>query len=318
MGDEGSLPYVLVLAAQVECVRGDLSAAARRADQGYALTEQTGQATIGAYLLECGRWRTPSPETNDKPERMRASPSRSPTAPAASGRTLRPASLGLLELLSGGPGRQQGAGAVGGVPPPGEDHRPGHRPRGPGPDRGTHSRRRTRCSRRPARLVRGNALRLQRHSAIAAGARCRGLLAGARGDVDGALAELERGLALHRGVPIPLERGRTELALGDAPARETQARAREALESSVATLREWAPWSRTARPRGARTRGGRAPSSGELTSTERRVAEVVAQGCRPSRWPPRCSSPEDSRRPSHARSTASSGALQNRALAQAG
>ncbi len=51
MGDEGSLPYILVLAAQVECVRGDLALAAAHADEGYEVTEQTGQATLGAYLL---------------------------------------------------------------------------------------------------------------------------------------------------------------------------------------------------------------------------------------------------------------------------
>ena len=51
MGDEGSLPYVLVLAAQVECVRGDLALAARHADEGFEITEQAGMATLGAYVL---------------------------------------------------------------------------------------------------------------------------------------------------------------------------------------------------------------------------------------------------------------------------
>ena len=51
MGDEGSVPYILVLAAQTECVRGDLRLAAEHADAGYEITEQTGQATLGAYLL---------------------------------------------------------------------------------------------------------------------------------------------------------------------------------------------------------------------------------------------------------------------------
>ena len=51
MGDEGSVPYILVLAAQVECVRGDLALAAAQADEGYELAEQAGQATLCAYLL---------------------------------------------------------------------------------------------------------------------------------------------------------------------------------------------------------------------------------------------------------------------------
>ena len=46
MGDEGSVPYILVLAAQVECVRGDLELAAAHADEGYELAEQAGQATL--------------------------------------------------------------------------------------------------------------------------------------------------------------------------------------------------------------------------------------------------------------------------------
>ena len=51
MGDEGSLPYLLVLSAQVECVRGDLALAARHADEGYELADQGGQETLCAYLL---------------------------------------------------------------------------------------------------------------------------------------------------------------------------------------------------------------------------------------------------------------------------
>ena len=51
LGDESSLAYVLVLGAQIACVRGDVTGARRHADEGHALTEQTGQATVGAYLL---------------------------------------------------------------------------------------------------------------------------------------------------------------------------------------------------------------------------------------------------------------------------
>ena len=51
LGDESSLAYVLVMGAQIDCVRGDVTGALRHADEGHALTEQTGQATVGAYLL---------------------------------------------------------------------------------------------------------------------------------------------------------------------------------------------------------------------------------------------------------------------------
>ena len=51
MGDEGSLPYILVLASQVEVVRGDLDLAARHAEEGHELAKQIGQETLCAYLL---------------------------------------------------------------------------------------------------------------------------------------------------------------------------------------------------------------------------------------------------------------------------
>ena len=51
MGDEGSLPYTMVLAAQVECVRGDHALAAAHADEGYEIAVQIGQETVRAYLL---------------------------------------------------------------------------------------------------------------------------------------------------------------------------------------------------------------------------------------------------------------------------
>ena len=55
MGDEGSLPYVLVLLGQVECVRGDLPAAARHTDEGYALAEQAGQPRSRPTCSPSGR-----------------------------------------------------------------------------------------------------------------------------------------------------------------------------------------------------------------------------------------------------------------------
>ena len=282
MGDEGSLPYVLVLAAQVECVRGDLTAAARQADQGYALTEQTGQATIGAYLLALRAL------ANAIAGEARQAREDAGLALAVADRTSgRPAehfaraALGLLELSLGRPGEVNTVLAPlveslrkEGVTEPGTarvvpDHIEGLIAVGE-----------LDAADDLLAWYENNALRLRRRSAIAAGARCRGLLAGADGDVDGAVAELERGLALHRGVPIPLERGRTELALGRAHRRARHKRAaREALESSVATFEGMGAleWARRAREELARV-GGRAPSSGALTSTERRVAELVAQG----------------------------------------
>ena len=98
--------------------------------------------------------------------------------------------------------------------------------------------------------------------------------------MDGAVAELERALELHEGVPIPLELGRTQLVCGTAQRRARRWRAaRESLESAGRTFkaigaRVWAERSRAELSR----LGGRPPSSGALTATERRVAGLVAQG----------------------------------------
>jgi DNA-binding CsgD family transcriptional regulator len=121
---------------------------------------------------------------------------------------------------------------------------------------------------------------LGRTSALAAAGRCRGLLAGARGDVDDAVATLRDAVGLHAGVPIPLELARTQLAFGSALRRSRQkAAARSALEAAAGGFDAIGArvWAERAKAELARV-GGRPPSSGELTPTERRVAELVAQG----------------------------------------
>ena len=115
--------------------------------------------------------------------------------------------------------------------------------------------------------------------ACAAAARCRGVLLAAQGDPDAALAELERALDEHRRSPQPLERGRTLLALGSTQrrakrrgaARETLTEALELFDNVGAPL-----WAEQAAAELARIPGRR--TSAELTETERRVVELVAQG----------------------------------------
>jgi DNA-binding CsgD family transcriptional regulator len=129
-------------------------------------------------------------------------------------------------------------------------------------------------------LVEGRAQRLDRASAVAAAARCRGLLEAARGDTDAALASLEGALAEHERVSMPFEEARTLLALGvtrrrarmKRPARETLERALAGFERLGARL-----WADRTRAELARI-GGRAPASGELTETERRIAALAVEG----------------------------------------
>jgi DNA-binding CsgD family transcriptional regulator len=116
--------------------------------------------------------------------------------------------------------------------------------------------------------------------AVAAAARCRGLLCAAEGDLDGAFSALERALAGLDAHPYPLERGRTLLCVGIArrqsgekkAARETLAEALAIFEGIGAGL-----WAEKARGELSRISGRRGASE-ELTETELRVAELAAQG----------------------------------------
>ena len=79
---------------------------------------------------------------------------------------------------------------------------------------------------------------------------------------------------------MPLERGRTLLALGSAQRRARRRRdARETLGRALAVFEELGAVLWASQVRGELTRiGGRSASSGELTATEERVAVLVAEG----------------------------------------
>jgi DNA-binding CsgD family transcriptional regulator len=116
---------------------------------------------------------------------------------------------------------------------------------------------------------------------VASAERCRGLLAAAEGDLATALDSLERAHAGLEGLPFPLERGRSLLCLGTVRRQAQQKRAaREALEQALAIFEELGArlWAEKARAELARISGRRAASDEELTETERRVAELAAQG----------------------------------------
>ncbi len=124
------------------------------------------------------------------------------------------------------------------------------------------------------------ALALDRSWALAITARCRALLLAARGDLPGAQAGFERALAEHARTQDPFQHARTLLAQGVTQRRAKQRRAaRSTLEKALAAFeRLGAPlWAEKARNELARI-GGRAPSRGELTEAERRIAVLVAEG----------------------------------------
>src|SRR6202000_1395007 len=57
--------------------------------------------------------------------------------------------------------------------------------------------------------------RTDRAWTLAIGARCRGLLCAARGDVDSALAAVQRAMNHHRHLAMPFEAARTRMLLGE-------------------------------------------------------------------------------------------------------
>ena len=108
----------------------------------------------------------------------------------------------------------------------------------------------------------------------------RGLLLAANGDLVDAHSALEQAVCAHERLGLPLEHGRTLLTLGIAErrlkrkraARDALVRAQEIFDGLGASA-----WSELARAEQGRI-GGRTPSPRELTSTEARVAELVAGG----------------------------------------
>jgi DNA-binding CsgD family transcriptional regulator len=126
----------------------------------------------------------------------------------------------------------------------------------------------------------GNARRLERASARASCARCRGLLAAHGGDLAAAFAAFEEALEWHAKVELPLDRGRTLLALGVAQRRAKHRReARATLEEALRVFEAldavlWAERALTELKRIS----GRAATPGGLTPAEERVAALVAEG----------------------------------------
>ena len=112
-------------------------------------------------------------------------------------------------------------------------------------------------------------------------ARCRGLLARCGGQAGSTRFEaFDQALARLEAHPFPLERGRTLLCLGMVRRQAQQKRsAREALEQALAIFEELGArlWADKARAE-LRRISGRRPADEELTETERRVAELAAQG----------------------------------------
>jgi DNA-binding CsgD family transcriptional regulator len=121
---------------------------------------------------------------------------------------------------------------------------------------------------------------LDRASALGGAARSRALLVASQGDLVTARRTLESSLAHYDRTDLPFERTRTTLALGVVQRRLKQrSAARATLEEAFASFEALGArlWAEKARIELTRI-GGRAPSRGDLTPTEARVAGLVAEG----------------------------------------
>jgi DNA-binding CsgD family transcriptional regulator/tetratricopeptide (TPR) repeat protein len=130
------------------------------------------------------------------------------------------------------------------------------------------------------RMLENRALLLKRTWAQAAGARCRGLLIAAQGDLATALRKLNEALEFHEQTGMPIELARTLLAKGQierrarrkAPARTSLHEAKAIFERQGARL--WAERASAELDSLGLSRSGH----DELSPAERRVAELAASG----------------------------------------
>jgi DNA-binding CsgD family transcriptional regulator len=282
LGDESSVPYVLVILGQVECSLCNFGSALGRALEGQAAAEQSGQHTLHAYhlaleaLVESQRGQI---------DRARAAAlSALECVPDTGGRPaelLAVRALGHLELALGAPGaalarlgpsvafvRREAIAEPGAIPFVVDQIEAlielGMREEG-GDLLDWYG---------------DNARRLERASALANCARCRGMLAAQAGDLAAALAAYEEALEWHAKVELPLDRGRTLLVLGATQRRLKRRRdARRTLEEALAVFERIGAALWADRARGELKRiSGRAATPGALTPAEERVAALVAEG----------------------------------------
>jgi len=124
-----------------------------------------------------------------------------------------------------------------------------------------------------------NGTRLDRPWMLAVGARCRAMMLAARGDLSAATASAHRALAEHDRLPMPFERARTQLLLGQLRRRRRRRDAAATLHDALQSFDHlgaslWADRVRNEIARGA----SRMRRADGLTPAEYRVAELAASG----------------------------------------
>lgn len=282
LGDESSRPYVLLLTAMIESLLGELDAARRSALAGQELARQSGQLMPHAYNLAIEAL---IEAQLGHPEAVRSAAERAlelvPTTAGRPAELVARTGLGHLALSLEDPETAD------------RELRPiiefarSQRFGEPGALRFVidHIEALTHLGRRDEAVelldwYEGDAQRLERVSALANCLRCRGLLGAQAGQLESGLRAFEAALELHARVELPLDKGRTLLALGAAQRRLKHRReARATLEEAVAVFEGIgaALWAERARTELKRI-SGRAATPGALTPAEVRVAALVVEG----------------------------------------
>jgi DNA-binding CsgD family transcriptional regulator len=280
-GDEDAIPYLLYMRAQVELLTGNWELAQALAEVGRAYLAETGallRVLLGASVAQVD----------------------AALGAAASARALATAGLELARSRGYGPGIQENAGVLGSLALAEGDPQatidvlspmvpflaqvglgePGVLRFVPDLVEAYTAVGRLDEADRCLQPYLADARRLGRTSALAAATRCHALICLARGDLDVALDEAKRAVAMQAKLSIPFEQARALLALGLVHRRRQEKRAAVAAfdESLELLLRLGAPaW--IARIRDERRRVGLRPRAPEtLSATELRVAELAAQG----------------------------------------
>jgi DNA-binding CsgD family transcriptional regulator len=125
-----------------------------------------------------------------------------------------------------------------------------------------------------------NGNRLDRPWMLAVGARCRAVLLAARGDVDAACSAVEAAMVHHDRLPMPFERARTQMLLGQLQRRQRRKEAATAtLRDAVRAFEDMGTplWADRARAELARTDVAHRGTDA-LTPSELRVAELAVSG----------------------------------------
>lgn len=281
-GKESQLPYILYHLSELECWAGDWDRAEAFADEGHETALQTGEnlalemLLYAKALVDAYRGRLDSARVYAEEGLARAEDT------GAYFRKIQNLNvLGFIELCSGDPeaalrlfDQIEQLSLEAGIGEPGVV-----RYHGDFVEALVESGQLDRAEAVIAFLdERGQAL--GRVSAMAVADRSRALVYGSRGELGLAVGAAQDALKHSESLGMPFDQGRTLLVLGQVQRRDKQrGAARRSLEAALAIFERLgaAPWIERARAELARV-GGRAQEVGQLTETERRVADLVAGG----------------------------------------